>query len=93
MTSAARARIASSQSKIVEFCSWRRMRCMRRRRSSGDIDSAAWIAATKPSMLNGLMRIAPSISSAEPANLLSSSTPRSSSWLATNSLATRFIPS
>ena len=59
-----------SQSKIVELLSCRRMRCMRRLRSSGDISSAVRMAATNPSTLNGLISIAPSISSADPVKRL-----------------------
>jgi len=42
MIELARSRMESSQSKMVDECSCRRMRCILRRRSSADISSAEW---------------------------------------------------
>ena len=66
---------------------------MRASRSSAGSESARCSASATPSTLYGLTRSASSIVSAAPAMRESTSTPGSATWHATNSFATRFIPS
>ena len=71
----------------------RRIARMRILCSSIGIPTARVMAAVNPSTSYGLIINASRSSSAAPASSLSTSTPRSSSREATNSFATKFMPS
>ena len=86
-------RISDAQPKIFLPATTRRIACIRRRRSSRDISMLCSIAAAKPSTSYGLIMEASCNCCAAPAISLSINTPSSSSRAATNSFATRFIPS
>ena len=85
--------MSDAQPKTLRPATIRRMARMRARRSSSGMSIAWSNASAKPSTSYGLMITASRSSCAAPANLLSTSTPSSSSRADTNSLATRFIPS